>query len=272
MADMAEFIARLGPDDGELVSERRGAVQWVIFNRPQKLNAMTPPMTQRLLDICGEVNDDRSVRVMVVTGAGGAFISGADISHMRSPEPGEAPRPAPMRGGNYIWNTLEQVRVPTIAAIGGAATGGGAGVASCCDLRIASPKARFGYPIARTLGNSLSIENYARLAALLGIARSKELFLTARLMNAQEMLACGLVIEVVPDQESLFPRTEELAQRITELAPLTLQVSKEALRRVRDRLVPEGDDELFQICAQSNDFKEGRAAFLEKRKPVWTGT
>lgn len=145
-------------------------------------------------------------------------------------------------------------------------------MAACCDLRIASPSARYGFPIARTLGNCLSMQNYARLFALLGPARTKDIILRARLMDAAEMLACGLVSEVVADEESLVPRAQELAEQMAEHAPLTMEVTKEALLRIRDRLVPEGaDSDLVLKAYLSRDFKEGVEAFLAKRKPEWRG-
>jgi enoyl-CoA hydratase/carnithine racemase len=168
--------------------------------------------------------------------------------------------------------TLESVRVPTIAAIAGACTGAGAAIAACCDLRIGSPSARYGFPIARTLGNCLSMANYTRAAALIGIARLKDLIMRARLMDAQEMLAGGLLSEITPDEESLLTRAQSLAEEVASLAPLTLWATKEALRRVRDRMKPEdAGSDLIVACYMSEDFREGVEAFLTKRQPRWTG-
>jgi enoyl-CoA hydratase len=256
----------------ELIAERRGAVQWVIFNRPRARNAMTWHMYERLVEVCQEVNEDRSVRAMVLTGAGGkAFVAGTDISQFRSFSTEQDALDYEARG-NHVMRTLESVRVPTIAAIAGPCTGGGAGMAASCDLRIASPSARYGFPIARTLGNCLSMENYTRLFALLGPARAKDILLTARLMDAAEMLSCGLVREVTPDEESLLPRAQELAEQLAGHAPLTMWAAKEAMRRIRDRMVPDGaDSDIVLTCYMSRDFKEGVEAFLAKRKPDWHG-
>jgi enoyl-CoA hydratase/carnithine racemase len=256
----------------ELIAERRGAVQWVIFNRPQARNAMTWHMYERLVEVCNEVNEDRSARALVLTGAGGkAFVAGTDISQFRSFETEQDALDYEARG-NHVMKTLESVRVPTIAAVAGACTGGGAAMAACCDLRIASPSARYGFPIARTLGNCLSMENYARLFSLLGPARAKDILLTARLMDAPEMLSCGLVREVMADEESLLPRAQELAEQLATHAPLTMWATKEAMRRIRDRLLPESQDsDLILACYMSRDFKEGVEAFLAKRKPDWRG-
>ena len=169
-------------------------------------------------------------------------------------------------------STVESVRVPTIAAIAGPCTGAGAAIANCCDIRIGSPSARYGFPIARTLGNCLSMPNYARAAALIGIARLKDLIMRARLMSAKDMLACGLLAELTADEDSLLPRAQEMAEEVASYAPLTLWATKEALRRVRDQLIPESaDSDLIVACYMSADFREGVDSFLGKRNPVWKG-
>jgi len=208
----------------------------------------------------------------VLTGAGGkAFVAGTDIGQFRAFKTEQDALDYEARG-NKVMSALESVRVPTIAAIAGPCTGAGAAIAACCDLRIGSPSARYGFPIARTLGNCLSMANYTRAAALIGFARLKDLILRARLMDAQEMLACGLLSEVTPDEVSLPVRAQALAEEVAGLAPLTLWATKEALRRVRDSLLPEGgDSDLIVACYTSRDFKEGVEAFLAKRKPQWTG-
>ncbi|HLH69469.1 MAG TPA: enoyl-CoA hydratase/isomerase family protein [Candidatus Dormibacteraeota bacterium] len=270
--EIVDLVRNPVEEHGELIAERWGAVQWVIFNRPRARNAMTWHMYERLVEVCQEVSEDRSVKAMVLTGAGGrAFVAGTDISQFRSFTTAQHALDYEARG-NHVMRTLEMVRVPTIAAIAGACTGGGAGMAACCDIRIASPSARYGFPIARTLGNCLSMQNYARLFALLGPAKTKDIILRARLMDASEMLACGLVSEVVPDEETLVPRAQELAEQMAEHAPLTMEVTKEAMLRIRDRLVPEGaDSDLVLKAYLSHDFREGVQAFLDKRKPEWRG-
>jgi enoyl-CoA hydratase/carnithine racemase len=256
----------------ELIVERRGAVVWITFNRPQARNALTWNMYSRLETACREINADRTVRAVVLTGAGGqAFVAGTDIGQFRAFKTEQDALDYEARG-NLVMSTLESVRVPTIAAIAGACTGAGAAIAACCDLRIASPSARYGFPIARTLGNCLSMANYTRAAVLIGFGRLKDLIMRARLMDAQEMLACGLLSEVTPDEESLPVRAQALADEVASLAPLTLWATKEALRRVRDTLIPEGaDSDIIVACYTSRDFKEGVEAFLAKRKPLWTG-
>jgi enoyl-CoA hydratase len=256
----------------ELLVDQKGAVTWITFNRPHARNALTWNMYSRLETACHEINADRTVRAVVLTGAGGqAFVAGTDIGQFRAFKTEQDALDYEARG-NLVMRTLESVRVPTIAAIAGACTGAGAAIAASCDLRIASPSARYGFPIARTLGNCLSMANYTRAAVLIGFARLKDLMMRARLMDAQEMLACGLLSEVTPDEESLLTRAQSLADEVASMAPLTLWATKEALRRIRDGLIPDGaDSDLIVTCYTSKDFKEGVEAFLAKRKPNWTG-
>jgi enoyl-CoA hydratase len=258
----------------EVLTHRQGPVRWVVFNRPQARNAMTWNMYGRLVEVCREVNEDPSVRAMILTGASGrgpAFVAGTDIAQFRSFETPEDALDYEKHQAN-VMRTLEEVRVPTIAAIAGPCTGGGAMLAACCDLRLGAPSARFGFPIARTLGNCLSVANYARIVNLIGAARTKDLIFRARLLGAEELLQLGLITELVPDEESLVPRAQEWGEQIADLAPLTLQTTKEALLRIRERQLPEGsDDDLILRCYLSSDFREGMEAFLAKRKPNWRG-
>ncbi|MDQ6879149.1 MAG: enoyl-CoA hydratase/isomerase family protein [Candidatus Dormibacteraeota bacterium] len=255
-----------------MIVEQRGPIRWITFNRPQARNALTWNMYARLEEACTEVNGDRSVRAVVLTGAGGkAFVAGTDIAQFRAFKTEQDALDYEARG-DLVMRSLESVRVPTIAAIAGPCTGAGAAIAACCDLRIGSPSARYGFPIARTLGNCLSMANYTRAAALLGIARLKDLIMRARLIDAQEMLAAGLLSEVTADEESLPSRAQSMAEEVAALAPLTLWATKEALQRVRDRMRPENaGSDLIVACYMSQDFKEGVEAFLTKRQPIWKG-
>jgi len=259
--------------DDELLTERRGAVQWIVFNRPQARNALTWHMYDRLVEECEAVNRDRDVRAVVLTGAGGqAFVAGTDISQFRDYFRTEQDALDYEARGSEVMNALESVRVPTIAAIAGPCTGAGGAIAAACDLRIASPSARYGFPIAKTLGNCLSMSNYARVAALVGMARLKDLIMRARLMDAAEMLAAGMLSELTADEASLAERAQQLAEEVAGNAPLTLWATKLALRRLRDALMPDdADRDLIVRCYLSRDFREGVEAFLAKRKPVWTG-
>lgn len=255
----------------ELLYETRGDVGWVTFNRPQARNALTFAMYEGLAEICARIGRTGEARALVITGAGDkAFAAGTDIAQFKSFKDGEDGI-AYERKMDRIVGTIEACPVPTVAAVAGFCTGGGAAIAAVCDFRIASASAQFGFPIARTLGNCLSMANYARLVALVGPQRVKEMILLARLMDAQAALGCGLVSELLPDVAALHARAEELARTLAGHAPLTLRVTKEALRRLQARLGEENIDDLVRLAYGSADFREGMAAFLEKRAPKWSG-
>jgi enoyl-CoA hydratase/carnithine racemase len=157
-----------------------------------------------------------------------------------------------------------------IAQIQGVAVGGGLGIAAGADVRVATPDARFGLPMARTLGNCLSMRAYATFMELFGASRFKEMMFTARLLSVEEAVAAGFVHEVVP-AEAIDARVRELAQTIAAHAPITLWVTKEAVRRIQEaRPVPDGED-LIRTTYGSADFREGVRAFVEKRPARWTG-
>jgi enoyl-CoA hydratase len=257
-----------------MLFEVSSGVGYLTVNRPAQRNAMTWAMYQRLVEICEEVDRDDGIRALVITGSGGrAFIAGTDIAQF------PAFRGNPQAGIDYeeridhVIGRLEAVSKPTIAAIRGFAVGGGLTVALACDLRLATDDSKFGVPIIR-LGNCLSMKNYARLVALIGPARAKEMIYTARHVGAREAHAWGLVNELVPPDpaDALTARVRELAEGIAAAPPLTLRVSKEAVRRVVHRLLPEDSGhDLVGACYNSADFQEGVAAFLDKRAPRWTG-
>jgi enoyl-CoA hydratase len=255
----------------ELLYEVRDGIGRITFNRPQARNALTFPMYERLAEICEAADTDRALKVLILTGAGDkAFASGTDINQFRafkSPQDAIAYEARIDR----VLGTLEACRVPTIAAIAGACTGGGAGIAACCDLRIGTATAKFGFPIARTLGNCLSMSSLGRLTALIGPARVKEIIFTARLVEAREAASLGLLHEVVEDLPALTRRADELARLIGSHAPLTLRATKEALRRLQQRLSREEGEDLILMCYMSRDFREGMDAFLNKRPPRWAG-
>jgi enoyl-CoA hydratase/carnithine racemase len=253
----------------QLLYERRGSTAFIIFNRPEARNAMTWEMYDALYECCEAVDADDGVRVLVLRGAGDrAFVAGTDIKQFlefRSGEDGVAYEKRMER----IVGRLEAVRKPTVAVIDGYTIGGGLGIAAVSDLRICTPEAKFGMPIARTLGNCLSIENYARLVALIGPARTKQLIYTARMFSAEEALAVGLATEVVP-REELDARVSELCTSLESHAPITMRVTKEAVRRLQFAELPDAE-ELVRETYGSEDFHEGVSAFVEKRRPVWRG-
>ncbi len=264
-----DAMAESGEDD--LLYTVAGGVGRITFNRPQARNAMTFAMYDRLAAICNEAGADNTMRAMILTGTGDkAFAAGTDISQFRAFDREEDALGYEERIDRTLL-ALERCPVPTIAAISGACTGGGAAIAASCDLRVATAASRFGFPVARTLGNCLSISNYTRMAALVGAAAVKEMVFTARLFAADEAKAAGFLTEVVADRAALDARADALAQHIATLAPLTLRATKEALFRIRERARPEEGRDLILMCYMSQDFREGLDAFLTKRTPNWQG-
>ncbi len=255
---------------GEITDELRDETLWITFNRPQARNALTFGMYERLAELCAGVPTDGSVKAVVISGAGGkAFAAGTDMTQFRG---FSTPQDALDYEGEIarVLTAVETCPLPTVAAIHGACTGGGASIAGSCDIRIASASLKFGFPIARTLGNCLAAENLARLSELMGAGRVREMIFTARLMGAEEARAIGLVSEVLEDEAALLTRAEELAATLGAMAPLTLRATKEAMRRTR--MATEVDDaDLITMCYMSDDFRHGMEAFLAKQKPVWQG-
>jgi len=254
----------------DLLYDLQDGIARITFNRPEARNALTFAMYDRLAEICDNAGQDPHIRALILSGAGDkAFAAGTDISQFRaftSPDDAIAYEARLDR----VLQAVERCPKPTIAAIAGACTGGGAAIAAACDLRIAARNLRFGFPIARTLGNCLSRGNLARLAALIGPARVTEIIFTARLVEADEAKSIGLVAEVLEDVTALAARADELARLVAGHAPITLRATKESLRRLRTG--EPGDQDLILMCYMSDDFREGMDAFLTKRHPVWTGT
>ncbi|MEM6890412.1 MAG: enoyl-CoA hydratase/isomerase family protein [Pseudomonadota bacterium] len=256
--------------DPELTDELHDGVLWITFQRPEARNALTFAMYERLADICSTVPTDGTVRSVVISGAGGkAFAAGTDMAQFRSFKTDEDALTYE-KNIDGVLQAIEQCPVPTIAAAHGACTGGGASIAVACDIRIASARLKFGFPIARTLGNCLAAGNLARLSELMGAGRVREMIFTARLLDADEALSIGLVSEILTDEESLMKRAAELARHVGAMAPLTLRATKEALRRNRAATKVD-DDDLILSCYMSEDFKTGMEAFLAKRAPEWKG-
>lgn len=256
----------------ELLIERDGAVATLTLNRPEKRNALTFEMYEGVAAFCREAAGDSELRAIVITGAGGkAFAAGTDISLFRNFD-GSKDGLGYESKMDGILSEIETCPKPIIAAISGACTGGGAAIAGLCDIRLATPDMVFGFPIARTLGNCLSVASLQRMSALLGAARTKDLIFTSRLIGAEEALAIGLVSEILPDTKALEKRTQELAEQVCSYAPITLQVTKEMFRRIGAAYPKVDDEDLIAHCYGSNDFREGLDAFLTKRKANWTGS
>jgi len=256
-------------NDGEVRLIRDGAVATILFDRPQARNAMTWRMYEGLASACEQLSRDTGVRVTVLRGVGGkAFIAGTDIAQFQEFRTGEQGVDYEAKMEGYL-SGLESLPMPTLAIVEGWAIGGGLAIAACCDLRIAIAGTKFGVPIARTLGNCLSVANYARLIAALGLARAKRMLLMAENLSAEDALAAGFLMDVV-DPAALDARIAEICERLQGNAPVTLRVTKEAMRRLQQASLPDGDD-LVRACYVSEDFRAGVKAFVEKSSPQWSG-
>lgn len=259
-----------GPLGTDLLVARAGRVATITVNRPQARNAMTFEMYDALHDLCGELDADPGVRVIVLRGAGDrAFVSGTDIRQFLEFRTREHVLDYEGRI-TRVLGRLHGMTTPTIAMVQGDAAGGGLFMSLACDLRLAAEHARFGAPVARTLGNCMAPIAFSLLAATVGPVRARNMVLTARLVGAEEAKAIGLADEVHP-AAALGPRVDELAQQLTELAPLTLAAVKEATRRVLGPTSLRDAEDLLLSCYLSEDFQEGVRAFLDKRTPAWQG-
>jgi enoyl-CoA hydratase len=258
----------------KMLARKDGQVGYLIFNNPERHNAVSLEMWARTAEILEGFAKDDGVRVVVITGAGGrSFVSGADISKFESERASlEATK---------VYNAtvakanegVSEFPKPTIAMIKGYCIGGGLGLAVCCDLRICSSNSRFGIPAAK-LGLGYSFPGVKRLTDIVGPAFAKEIFFTARQFDAEEARTMGLVNRVVPENE-LETYVQTYADTIALNAPLTIKAAKfvvgEATKDEGKRDLARSA-ELVEQCFTSNDYIEGRRAFMEKRKPVFTGT
>jgi enoyl-CoA hydratase/carnithine racemase len=260
----------LSTHEGTVHLHRDGPVAHVTFDRPAARNAMTWTMYQQLGAACERIAADGEVRVAVFRGVGGkAFVAGTDIAQFRDFKSAEDGVKYEQAMEGYL-TAVETLQVPTLAVIEGWAIGGGLAIATACDLRIATPGSRFGVPIARTLGNCLSVANNAMIVAAFGLARAKRMLLLAETLTAEEALTAGFLSEIVP-AESIDARVAEMCARLAANAPITMRVTKEAIRRLLHAGIPEGDDLIVEAYG-SQDFRIGVEAFVAKREPRWTGS
>jgi len=258
----------------KMLSRKEGSVGYVIFNNPERHNAVSLEMWARVAEILDDFGRDDDVRVVVITGAGGkSFVSGADISRFESERSSQDATKIYNQTVAKANESIYEFPKPTIAMIKGYCIGGGLGLAVCCDLRICSDNAKFGIPAAK-LGLGYSYPGVKRLVNLVGPSFAKEIFYTARQFDAEEARVMGLVNRVVPgDQLEAYVKT--YADTIAANAPLTVKTEKfiinEAVRDESQRNMTRCQ-EMVEACFRSNDYTEGRRAFMEKRKPQFTGT
>lgn len=255
--------------DGAVHLDIRGAVARITFDRPGARNAMTWAMYDQLTAALDWLQADADIRVAELRGAGGHFVAGTDIGQFASFSSGED-GVAYERRLEDVVSRLEDIRVPTVAVVQGNAAGAGLLFAAACDIRVCTPDAAFSAPIARTVGNTLSLASIARLIAHLGPSRTKAMLMTAGAIEAVEARSIGFVSSVV-EAERLDQKVNELIEKLAKLAPLTLQATKQMVGRVLERLGPFEAEDLVREVYGSRDFKEGVNAFREKRPPSWEG-
>jgi enoyl-CoA hydratase len=256
-------------DDGAVRYRVEGGVAHLTFDRPAARNAMTFAMYDALAEGLGRIEADASVRVAVLRGAGGkAFVAGTDIEQF-SGFTGADGVAYETRIDGYI-DGLERCRVPTVAVIEGFAVGGGLAIANACDIRIAQAGARFGVPIARTLGNCLSPANLRRLTASLGPSLVTRMLLLAEMPAAETLAPLGY-LAAVAEPGALDAEVAATCERLLGHAPVTMRVTRAMLRRLAQDAHAEATD-LIAECYGSRDFAAGVEAFLAKRPAVWTGT
>jgi enoyl-CoA hydratase len=261
------------PLTSKMIAEKDGAIGRLIFNNPARHNAVSLEMWEGVTQIIDDFERDDAVRVIVVSGAGGrAFVSGADISEFKEKRASEEAAAAYSKISEGARQRLQDTPKPTIAMIQGYCIGGGVGTALACDLRIAAEGSRFGIPAAK-LGLGYGYDGIRRLIDLVGPACAREIFYTARQFSAEEALRMGLVNQLVP-ADRLQNYVNEYCEMIAANAPLTVRSVKTIVREVmkdeRERDL-ELCKQVVDECFASEDYAEGRTAFMEKRRPVFKG-
>jgi len=247
----------------------KGSVGTVTFDRPEARNALTWEMYDALVEACDEAESHTDLRVFIIRGAGGAFSAGTDIAQFKDFDGADGVAYEKRLDG--VIDRVERLPLITIAEVDGVAAGGGCAIALACDLRICSERAVFGVPVARTLGNCLSITSTARMVDLIGLAAAKDVLLTGRLIAADEARRTGLANEIIPSEQlsaEVIKRAEDLATRKRS----TIKATKETLLLLRDHRRPKQNaaNDILKECYGSDDFKEGVSAFVRRESKVRT--
>jgi len=238
------------------------------LNNPASLNALNSQMLDELNNALDQISKNDNIRVLVITGAGRAFVAGADISQMSGMSEEEALEFG--RKGSLVFRKIETLPIPVIAAVNGFALGGGCELAMACDIRVASDKAKFGQPEV-TLGITPGFSGCVRLTKIAGAGFAKEMIFTGKIIESAEALRIGLV-NYVTSPDELIPAVTALAQKIAENAPVALKNAKDAINFAIDEDIETAigyENIKFAECFNTEDQKEGMGAFLEKRKPVF---
>ena len=249
---------------GNVVWDIKESVGIVTFNRPDARNALTWEMYDALVEACEAAEGDDNVRVLIIRGAGGAFSAGTDIAQFKDFDGADGV--AYEKRLDAVIDRLERLPLITIAEVDGVAAGGGCAIAMACDLRFCSERAVFGIPVARTLGNCLSITNTARMVDMIGLAATRDILLTGRLIDAEEARRSGLATEIIASEQL----SEEVMKRAADLATRkrsTVAATKATLLLLRDHRRPKltSANDIVKECYASDDFKEGVGAFIKTR-------
>ena len=251
-----------------VIFEKDGKIAYVKMNRPDVLNALNSETFYELSDLFSQIEKEKVLRVVIVTGEGRAFVAGADIAELSKMNQLEARDFSQL--GQMVFNQIENLRIPVIAAVNGFALGGGCEFAMSCDVRWASEKAKFGQPEV-SLGLTPGFAGTQRLARICNHSVAKELILSGNFIDAQRAYEIGLVTNVVPP-DKLLEEVKGLAEKIASQGPVAVRLAKQAINRGFDSSFETGrayESEVFGLCFSHPESKEGLTAFLEKRKPNW---
>lgn len=257
-------------DRGSIIHERINSIVKITLSRTKFHNSLTIEMYKQLEELLDRLKGDDSVKVLMIRGDGEkAFASGTDIKHFKNFTGNDGVEYE--RTIDRIVKKLENFPKPTIAAINGYAIGGGLIIVTACDLRYATVKSKFGAPIAKTLGNCLSLDNYKRISKEIGIMPTKEMLYTGRLINGEEGKTLGFITDIF-EEKDFFEKIIEIAKKIEQNAPSTINATKTAFNRLREseeeNLNVDFKDVIYKVY-NSDYFREGVDAYLEKRSPQW---
>ena len=255
----------------DIIDEIHSNILWVTLNRPNARNAISFEMYDKIGELCKNATTNPDIKAIIFTGSGNyAFSAGTDVTQYKNLESSSDGTACEKR----IEATLEAIErcpLPTVASINGVCTGMGVMIAAVCDIRIAVHDARFGFPFPLRLGSCVSAINLARLTSLIGSGRTREFIFSARFMYAEEAKNIGLVSEISHTMAAMKAESESIARHLAHMAPLSIQATKEAMRRNLAASIVD-DSDLLDLCFSSKDFQNGLDAFIAKEKPTWTGT